>query len=71
MKIRMGFVSNSSSSSFLVIKSDSGWDALEPNSGKTYIVQGRHEFGWGPEVVQDIKKRIAFAALQAKEYSDP
>lgn len=66
MKIRSGFVSNSSSSSFIVI-SDKG--ILEkPEFQETLIVDrklGETEFGWGPETIYGFGSRLIFAYLQA------
>jgi len=68
MKIRSGFVSNSSSSSFVVIS-----DAFIPEDfrlkgyeGAPLILglEGEAEFGWGPETLTDMYSRFNFAYLQ-------
>lgn len=67
MKVRSGFVSNSSSSSFVIIGNGS---FLDPNvSHELNVPQdlgGELEFGWGPETITDIGSRINFAYLQAQ-----
>lgn len=67
MKVRNGFVSNSSSSSFVVIDASKGYDKL-PYRG-TLVVDsniGNTEFGWGPERITDIGSRIIFTYLQTQ-----
>jgi hypothetical protein len=64
MKVRIGFVSNSSSTSFVVIDSSQGYDKLP--YADTFVVDGsvgHTEFGWGPETVNGIGSRIIFAYL--------
>lgn len=71
MKIRQGFVSNSSSSSFIVI-GDTGYDAWEVTDLDTYELDengnlvigdaiGTTEFGWGPEALKKLGDRINLA----------
>jgi hypothetical protein len=64
MKYRDGFVSNSSSSSFLVIKGNA-----DPNISleKDFIIGklGKCKFGWEPRRYSDINDKINFAYLQA------
>jgi hypothetical protein len=67
MKIRTGFVSNSSSSSFVVISKKGAY--IKPKWGKNLIVDhnfGGTEFGWGPGKVSDIGSKIIFCYLQAQ-----
>jgi hypothetical protein len=80
MKIRNGFVSNSSSSSFLVIKKlqeeDLKASAQLINSyvrgfGENNILTvdryiGETEFGWSPQRHYEIGSKIVFAYMQAK-----
>ena len=79
MKIRSGFVSNSSSSSFIVLsesKKDTwNFDEVELIHG-TYEIgrKGNKTFGWEFETYHDINSKVNFAALQAmyldETYSD-
>lgn len=79
MKTRLGFVSNSSSSSFIVI-SDTGdmerfnlhhfmWEEYSDN---TLIIGGvgETEFGWQREQYNDVNDKINFAWIQAKYLED-
>jgi hypothetical protein len=67
MKIRNGFVSNSSSSSFIVIGEAKPEKAAQ---SKDYVVgqSGTYEFGWSHVVYDGVDSMINFAWLQA-EYS--
>lgn len=68
MKFRNGFVSNSSSSSFIVIDAPS---YLPFCSDEEHLVIdrdfGTYEFGWGPEDVKDMGARVIFSYVQATE----
>ena len=68
MKFRNGFVSNSSSSSFIVIDAPS---YLPFCSDEEHLVVdrgfGTYEFGWGPEDVMDMGARVIFSYIQATE----
>lgn len=69
MKIRSDFVSNSSSSSFIVIRSTNiekynfnNQDITVPN-----INEGNREFGWGWEKFNDFWSKLNFCAIQLSE----
>lgn len=68
MKIRNGFVSNSSSSSFIVI--GTGKRSIpEHNSNILRVPQdfgGNTEFGWGPDTHYDFGSRLNFAYMQTQ-----
>ena len=66
MKVRYGFVSNSSSASYIVI--DTSKIYILPKYEKSIVIDsnfGEIEFGWGPEYVKDLGSRITFSYLQA------
>ncbi len=67
MKVRNGFVSNSSSSSFTVSDSKMGYDTIQPTRDDIYIIgdKGETEFGWGEYAIHDIHSRINWAFIQA------
>ena len=68
MKYRKGFVSNSSSSSFIVIdESDNFVGRPKKRSSVLKIDKnfGRTDFGWGPEIIVDTESKIIFSWIQA------
>lgn len=68
MKIRMGFVSNSSSSSFVII-ADSGLRHHLSLHGQILMVDGSlgvTEFGWDNTVYKGVYDKINFAYIQAR-----
>jgi len=67
MKIKLSFVSNSSSTSFIVIKKDNLKTWLPCLENNVLVVDssfGTTEFGWGPAVIDDIESKIIFSYLQ-------
>jgi hypothetical protein len=65
MKVRTGFVSNSSSSSYVIIGHDKASLMTTLPADFPIGMNGETEFGWGPEDIDDIDSRINFAWLQA------
>jgi len=75
MKSRSGFISNSSSSSFIyVCKScQLNLPVLGVYDYEIFIDNtfGETEFGWGPKEIYDTGSKIIFSYLQAKYLSSP
>jgi hypothetical protein len=73
MKTRIGFVSNSSSCSFIVIGKSTKYDRFPSDnirgSNLDLSDNGEYDFGWGPEKLNDICSRLAFAMLQCSYIS--
>jgi hypothetical protein len=63
MKTRLGFVSNSSSSSFIIIDAKNGYDKIETEELNNAL--GQNDFGWEIDDYKSIHSRINFAYLQA------
>jgi hypothetical protein len=72
MKTRSGFVSNSSSTSYIVIgnkKRKYSFVNTHLESGGVLIVDnnlGQDEFAWGSEIINDMGSRIIFSYLIAQ-----
>ena len=72
MKTRQSLVSNSSSTSFVVI---SDKELVFPTYDENLVVDdsfGESEFGWGPDKYYDTGSKIVFAYLQTRcEKNEP
>lgn len=74
MKTRNGFVSNSSSSSFIVIGHAASTNAIQEMQARhvyngefsIYAKDGKNEFGWESIKTEDTNSRLIFAYLQAR-----
>jgi len=66
MKTRNGFVSNSSSSSFILIKPSEHKSKYEFNKEKFVfpMEDGMKEFGWGSEVIHDFPSKLNWCYAQ-------
>lgn len=65
MKLRQDFITNSSSSSYIIINTKDGYETL--SATEIYLIGelGKTEFGWEIENTHDIHSRINFAYIQA------
>lgn len=67
MKIRNGFVSNSSSSSFIIIGSGN-YEIPIGYDGEDFVIDhklGKHQYGWEDEVSRSFGSKVCFAYIQA------
>lgn len=74
MKCRQGFVSNSSSSSFIVINSGARSSMKDAFTDNEELVAdgdlGETEFGWGPGVLRGAGSKINFSFLQSERNTE-
>lgn len=74
MKIRIGFVSNSSSSSFVIIDSKSPFQIEKYDKGSILEINGdfcHAEFGWSRKEYGDWKQKLIFSYLQSNYAKNP
>ncbi|RPI83174.1 MAG: hypothetical protein EHM34_05725 [Nitrosopumilales archaeon] len=72
MKIREGFVSNSSSTSFIVIGKTGNLNKVTSNDDKIYVDHDTgYKFDWDHTITDDPKGLIAFAWMQAQYQKKP
>lgn len=66
MKIRNGFVSNSSSSSFIVISSDNNFNDIPIIKHNILGEKGKKYFSWENETSNDFYSKVNWSYMQAK-----
>lgn len=68
MKYRYSFITNSSSSSYIVISNEGKYELENAYEHKPFFInsnQGETEFGWDFTIYRNVYDRINFAYLQA------
>lgn len=66
MKKRITFISNSSSSSFIVISNDDLDQLKDEDVLEVPTVRGEYEFGWQEERYDDFYSKLNFCVLQCQ-----